>query len=46
MVYILYDLTYSEAKIVDPDLEKVLEQFGLSKEDIERKTVKELAELK
>jgi len=42
MVYKLYELTYEEAKIVDPELDSVLAQFGLSKEDFERMGVEEL----
>jgi hypothetical protein len=45
MVYKLYELTYGEAKIVDPELDSVLGQFGLGKEDFERMSVDELAEM-
>ncbi|HPR17952.1 MAG TPA: hypothetical protein PLD62_06880, partial [Candidatus Cloacimonadota bacterium] len=45
MVYKLYELTYEEAKIVDPELDKVLAEFGLSKADFERMGVEELAKL-
>ncbi|MCF7815382.1 MAG: hypothetical protein K9N40_12980, partial [Candidatus Cloacimonetes bacterium] len=45
MVYKLYELTYEEAKIVDPELDSVLSQFGLSKEDYEHMSVEELAKL-
>jgi len=45
MVYKLYELTYQESKIVDPELDIVLKQFGLSKEDYERMSVEELGNL-
>jgi len=44
MVYKLYELTYEEVKIVDPQFDNVLVEFGLSKEDYERLSVEELAE--
>lgn len=43
MVYKLYELTYEEVKIVDENVDKVLTQFGLSKEDYERMSVEELS---
>lgn len=39
MVYKLYGLTYDEVKIIDPGFDKVLESFGLSKEDFARISV-------
>ena len=45
MVYKLYELTYEEVKIVDSDFDKVLAEFGLSKEDFERMSLEELGEL-
>jgi hypothetical protein len=45
MVYKLYELTYDEAKIVDPQLDDVLAKFGLSREDYERIGVEKLGEL-
>ena len=45
MVYKLYELTYEEAKIVDPDFDKVLNQFGLIPAEYERMNVEELAGL-
>ena len=35
MVYKLYELTYEEVKIVDPEADKVLASFGLCKADYE-----------
>lgn len=46
MVYKLYELTYSEAKLIDPDLDSVLASFGLSAQDYERMDVVELGEIK
>jgi hypothetical protein len=46
MVYKLYELTYSEAKLIDPDLDSVLASFGLSAQDFERMTVEQLAKNK
>lgn len=46
MVYKLYELTYEEAKIVDPQLDSVLSEFGLSKEDYEKMSVEELGNLR
>jgi len=45
MVYKLYELSYEEMKIVDPQLDKVLAQFGLSKEDFEGMGVEKIASL-
>lgn len=45
MVYKLYELTYSEAKLIDPDLNSVLASFGLSAQDFERMSVIELGEM-
>jgi len=44
MVYKLYELTYEEVKIVDPEFDNVFVDFGLSTEDYERLSVEELAE--
>ena len=41
MVYKLYELTYDEAMIVDPELEQVI-----SREDYEKAGIEELAEWK
>ena len=46
MVYKLYELTYKEVKVVDPEFDKVLAEFGLSKEDYERMRVYDFAELR
>jgi type I restriction-modification system DNA methylase subunit len=43
LVYKLYDLSYQEAKIVDPELDALLSQFGLSKEDYENMGIEELS---
>ncbi|MDO9578320.1 MAG: TaqI-like C-terminal specificity domain-containing protein, partial [Candidatus Cloacimonadales bacterium] len=45
MVYKLYELTFEEAKIVDPKLDSVLAQFGLSRTDYERMGVQDFAAL-
>ena len=45
MVYRLYELSYSEAKLIDPDLDSVLASFGLSAQDFERMTIEELAQM-
>jgi len=45
MVYKLYELTYEEAKVVDPEVDKVLESFGISKADFERMSVEKLARI-
>ena len=45
MVYKLYDLTYEEVKIVDAEFDKVLSEFGLSKEDYERMSLEKLGKL-
>lgn len=45
MVYKLYELTYSEAKLIDPDLDSVLASLGLSAQDYERMSIKELSEM-
>jgi len=42
MVYKLYELTYEEVKIVDPEVDKVLDQFGIGKEEYERMGSKEI----
>jgi len=42
MVYKLYELTYEEVKIVDPEMDKVLESFGIGKEEYERMNVEEI----
>ncbi len=36
MIYELHELTYEEIKIVDSEVDKVLEYFGLGKEDFEK----------
>jgi hypothetical protein len=46
MVYKLYELTYSEVKLIDPDFDSILASFGLSTQDYERMSVLELSELK
>ncbi|MCF7858117.1 MAG: hypothetical protein K9N07_02160 [Candidatus Cloacimonetes bacterium] len=46
MVYKIYELTYEEVKIVDPELDNVLNQFGLRKEDYERMSVSDFAALR
>ena len=46
MVYKLYELTYEEAKIIDPELDTVLTQFGSGREEFERMGVSSLAELR
>jgi hypothetical protein len=45
MVYKLYELSYSEAKLIDPDLDSVLASFGISVQDFERMTVEQLAKV-
>jgi type I restriction-modification system DNA methylase subunit len=45
MDYKLYELTYSEARLIDPDLDSVLASLGLSEKDYERMSIKELSEL-
>ena len=45
MVYKLYELTYEEIKIVDPEIDNVLASFSLSKADYERMIVENLASL-
>nr|MDK2851494.1 adenine-specific DNA-methyltransferase [Candidatus Cloacimonadota bacterium] len=45
MVYKLYELSYAEAKLIDPDLDKVLGTFGLSKAEFERMTMEQIAEI-
>lgn len=45
MVYKLYELTYSEAKLIDPNLDNVLGTFGLSKAEFERMTMEQIAEI-
>jgi adenine-specific DNA-methyltransferase len=45
MVYKLYELTYEEIKIVDPEVDKVLASFGLSKTNYEHINLDELAVL-
>lgn len=45
MVYKLYNLSYQEAKIVDPELDDVLSQFSLSKDDYENMSIEELSRL-
>jgi hypothetical protein len=46
MVYKLYELTYLEAKLIDPDLDSVLATFGLSTQDYEAMTIEQLASMK
>ena len=46
MVYKLYDLTYEEIKIVDAEFDKVLAEFGLSKDRYEKMSVEELGGIK
>ena len=45
MFYKLYELSYEKIKIVDPEVDKVLTSFGLSKEDYERMIGEVLGEL-
>jgi adenine-specific DNA-methyltransferase len=45
MVYKLYELTYSEAKLIDPDLDSVLASFGLSVQDYERMSIADLSKM-
>lgn len=45
MVYKLYELTYDEAKVIDPKLDEVLAQFGLNAEQYETMSVETLAGL-
>ena len=45
MIYKLYELTYEEIKIVDPEVDKVLASFVLSKVDYERMSVSKFARL-
>jgi len=45
MVYKLYELTYEEIIIVDAEFDKILAEFGLSKEDYEKMSVEELGKL-
>jgi len=45
IAYKLFDLTYQEAKIVDPEFDNVLAEFGLSKEDYEKMGVEGLGNL-
>jgi adenine-specific DNA-methyltransferase len=46
MVYKLYELTYSEAMLIDPDLDSVLASFGLSVQDYERMSIADLSKIK
>ncbi len=46
IVYKLYELTYDEAKIVDPEIKRVLSVFGLTPEQYEEMSLEELANLK
>ena len=43
LVYKLYDLSYEECQVVDPELDSVLSRFGLDKEEFERMGVEEMA---
>ncbi len=45
MVYKLYELSYSEARLIDPDLDSVLASFGLSAQDFERMSIEDLSKL-
>ena len=45
MVYKLYALTYAEVKIVDPEIDSVLAEFGLSAEQYESMSVEDLGNL-
>ncbi len=45
MVYKLYELTYLEVKLIDPKLDLVLASFGLSAQDYDRLSIKELSEM-
>jgi len=45
MVYKLYELSYSEAKLIDPNLDSVLASFGLSAQDFERMSIEDLSKL-
>ena len=40
MFYKLYELAYEEIMIIDPEIDKVLSSFGLSKADYYRISVK------
>ncbi|MDP8267154.1 MAG: TaqI-like C-terminal specificity domain-containing protein [Candidatus Tenebribacter davisii] len=44
-VYKLYELTYQESKMVDPNLDSVLLRFGLSKDDYESMSIEDLSRL-
>ena len=43
MVYKLYELKYEEIKDIDSEFDKVLAEFGLTKDDYERMCVEDLA---
>ncbi len=43
MVYKLYELTYDEVKIVDPQIDEVLSSLGLTKNGYENRTIDELS---
>jgi type II restriction/modification system DNA methylase subunit YeeA len=45
MVYKLYELSYSEAKLIDPDLDSIMASFGLSAQDFERMSIEDLSKL-
>lgn len=44
MVYKLYQLCYMDAKLIDPDLDSILANFGLTIEAFEEKNILELSE--
>jgi hypothetical protein len=46
MVYKLYELSYSEVKLIDPELDSVLASFGLSVQDYERMSIADLSKIK
>jgi len=45
MVYKLYKLTYEEIKIIDPEFDTFLLEFGLFPDQYEKMSIEELAEL-
>ncbi|RLD58729.1 MAG: hypothetical protein DRJ01_12185, partial [Bacteroidetes bacterium] len=45
MVYKLYELTYEEVKIVDPEIDTVLMKFDIGGKDYEKMSVMELSRL-
>ena len=45
MIYKLYELSYAEAKLIDPDLDSVLASFNLSAQDFERMSIEDLSKV-